>query len=62
MKCKLFLYEELKISKIQLIYKTDFKDKKYNIMVLGNKNTLDIKTLEGYGKLTYLKLEDVFGY
>jgi predicted Zn-dependent peptidase len=39
-----------------------FKDKKYNIMVLGNKNSLDIKTLEGYGKVTYLKLEDVFGY
>lgn len=39
-----------------------FKDKKYNIMVLGNKNTLDIKALETYGKLTYLKLEDVFGY
>ena len=29
MKCKLFLYEELKISESQLIYKTDFKDKKY---------------------------------
>jgi len=31
-------------------------------MVLGNKSTLDIKALESYGKVTYLKLEDVFGY
>jgi predicted Zn-dependent peptidase len=47
---------------IKAFQQAHFKDKKYNIMVLGNKNTLDIKTLEGYGKLTYLKLEDVFGY
>lgn len=38
------------------------KDKKYTILVIGKKKDLDIKTLENYGKVTYLKLEDVFGY
>ena len=38
------------------------KDKKFDIMVIGKKNDLDIKTLEKYGKVEYLKLEDVFGY
>jgi predicted Zn-dependent peptidase len=52
----------MKFDNIKSFQQTHFKDKKYNIMVLGNKNTLDIKTLEGYGKVTYLKLEDVFGY
>jgi hypothetical protein len=31
-------------------------------MVLGDKNKLDTKTLEKYGKVTYLDLSDVFGY
>jgi predicted Zn-dependent peptidase len=38
------------------------KDKNFNIMVLGNKSELDVKTLENYGKVTSLSLEDVFGY
>ena len=44
-------------------FQTQFiKDKNFNIMVLGNKSELDIKTLENYGKVTSLTLEDVFGY
>ena len=44
-------------------FQTQFiKDKNYNIMVLGNKKDLDIKTLETYGKVTSLTLENVFGY
>ena len=38
------------------------KNKKYAILVLGNKKNLDIKTLEKYGKINYLTLEDIFGY
>jgi predicted Zn-dependent peptidase len=38
------------------------KDKNFNIMVLGNKDQLDVKTLENYGKVTPLTLEDIFGY
>jgi predicted Zn-dependent peptidase len=52
----------MKFDDIKAFQQAHFKDKKYNIMVLGNKSTLDIKTLESYGKVTYLKLEDVFGY
>jgi predicted Zn-dependent peptidase len=52
----------MKFENIKAFQQAHFKDKKYNIMVLGNKNTLDIKALEAYGKITYLKLEDVFGY
>jgi predicted Zn-dependent peptidase len=44
-------------------FQTKFiKDKNFNIMVLGNKSELDVKTLESYGKVTSLTLEDVFGY
>ncbi|MEI6122005.1 MAG: insulinase family protein [Bacteroidota bacterium] len=38
------------------------KDRKYTILVLGKKNQLDSKTLEKYGKINYLTLEDIFGY
>jgi len=38
------------------------KNKNYNIMVLGNKAGLDVKTLESYGNVNYLDLKDVFGY
>jgi len=38
------------------------KGDKYTIMVLGDKNKLDIPTLEKYGKVTFLNLSDVFGY
>ena len=52
----------MKFADIKTFQESHFKNKKYNILVLGNKNTLDIKALEGYGKITYLKLEDIFGY
>lgn len=38
------------------------KNKKYTILVLGKKENLDIKTLEKYGEVIFLSLEDVFGY
>jgi len=38
------------------------KGKNFNIMVLGKKNELDMKTLQGYGKVNSLELKDVFGY
>jgi predicted Zn-dependent peptidase len=38
------------------------KDSKYNIMVIGKKSGLNIKELETYGPVTYLTLEQVFGY
>lgn len=38
------------------------KGKPYTILVLGKKDGLDIKTLEKYGKVSFLSLEDIFGY
>lgn len=38
------------------------KDKKYTIMVLGDTNLLDMKTLNSYGKVEILNLKDIFGY
>ena len=38
------------------------KNRNYNIMILGKKGELDVKTLEGYGKVSNLDLKDVFGY
>ena len=32
------------------------------MMVLGNKENLDLKVLEKYGKIHFLSLEDIFGY
>lgn len=41
---------------------TYLKNKKFNILVLGDVKKLDKKVLESYGPITELKLEDVFGY
>lgn len=38
------------------------KNKKYTILVIGKKESLDIKTLEKYGSVKFLELEEIFGY
>jgi predicted Zn-dependent peptidase len=38
------------------------KNKKYTVLVLGKKESLDMKTLEKYGKVSFLSLEEIFGY
>ena len=38
------------------------KDKKYTLLVLGDVNGLDMKTLEKYGKVQVLTLKEIFGY
>lgn len=40
----------------------NIKGSKYTILVLGDKNKLDTKTLEKYGTIKYLTLEEIFGY
>ena len=52
----------MKISDLLTFDQKYIKDKKFDIMVIGKKDELDIKTLEKYGKVEYLKLEDIFGY
>ena len=53
---------EMKFLDLLSFQQNYLKDKKYSILVLGNKKNLDVKTLEKYGKVEFLKLEDVFGY
>ncbi len=38
------------------------KDNNYNILVLGKTEEIDVNTLQEYGKINYLTLEDIFGY
>jgi predicted Zn-dependent peptidase len=38
------------------------KDKNYHILVLGKSAELDMETLEKYGELQFLTLEEIFGY
>ena len=38
------------------------KDGKYNIMLIGNTQKLDLAALENYGSVKQLNLEEVFGY
>lgn len=38
------------------------KGKKFNIMVLGDKDKIDKSVLEKFGTVKYLSLEDIFGY
>lgn len=38
------------------------KGRKYSICILGDAKDLDMKSLEKYGKITYLKTSEIFGY
>lgn len=52
----------LTFNDIKSFEQTHLKEKQYNILVVGKKDVLDMKTLEKYGKVTFLSLEEVFGY
>ncbi len=52
----------MNMSELKTFQNKYIKNNKYTIMVLGDKNALDIKTLEKYGPVKFLTLEDVFGY
>ncbi|MDQ3046620.1 MAG: insulinase family protein [Bacteroidota bacterium] len=52
----------LTFADIKSFEETHLKNKKYTVLVLGKKENLDMKTLEKYGKVSFLSLEDIFGY
>jgi zinc protease len=54
--------QTLNLDGLKQISEKYLKDRNYNIMVLGRKKDLDLKTLAKYGKIEFLTLEDVFGY
>jgi len=59
------IYDEalnMTLDDIKKFQEKNVKGSKYTILVLGDKNKLDIKTLEKYGKVKFLTLEEIFGY
>lgn len=52
----------LTFDNIKTFEQTHLKEKRYTILVVGKKESLDMKTLEKYGKVTFLNLEEIFGY
>ncbi|TVQ94708.1 MAG: insulinase family protein [Bacteroidetes bacterium] len=59
------IYEQvpkLTFDDIQQFQQEYVKGQDYAILVIGKKDELDIETLESYGKVHFLTLEDVFGY
>lgn len=52
----------MSIEDIQKFQNDNIKNSSYTILILGDKNKLDAGTLEKYGKVKYLTLEEIFGY
>jgi predicted Zn-dependent peptidase len=45
------------------IFATEFvKDKKYTILVLADKEKLDLTILKKYGRIEFLEMDKIFGY
>ncbi len=53
---------KMSLSDIKIFEELHVKNQHYNTLVLGKKESLDFKTLEKYGKVVHLSLEDIFGY
>lgn len=53
---------DMTLDDIKRFQEKNVKGSKYTILVLGDKNKLDIRTLEKYGKVKFLTLEEIFGY
>ncbi len=50
------------LEQLKNFHNQNIKGKKFNIMVLGDKNKIDKSVLEKFGTVKYLSLEDIFGY
>lgn len=47
---------------VQQFHKDYVAGKNYNILILGSRDNIDLKSLEQYGEVTELSLEQIFGY
>jgi predicted Zn-dependent peptidase len=47
---------------VQAFHKKYVADKSFNLLILGSKKNIDLKSLEQYGEVIELSLEDLFGY
>ncbi len=52
----------LTFAEVKIFEEKHLKEKQYTVLVIGKKESLDMKTLEKYGKVTFLSLEEIFGY
>lgn len=52
----------LTLADIKSFEQKHVKEKQYTVLVIGKKDSLDMKTLEKYGKVTFVTLEEIFGY
>ena len=50
------------VDQLKSFFTNNIKGNNYTFMVMGNRNDIDMKTLEKYGKITEISLEDLFGY
>lgn len=50
------------LTDIKSFQEQNLKNQKYTVLVLGNKDNLDMKALEKYGPVKFLELKDIFGY
>ncbi len=59
------IYEQtpaLTFNDIERFHRTKFGNRKQVMLVLGKKNELDMETLRKHGEVTFLSLEEIFGY
>ena len=59
------IYKRLQLSTSEDLinyHKNYILNRHYNIMILGDRNTLDFKFLEQFGPVEELRLEDIFGF
>jgi zinc protease len=59
------IYDQVKIfsfSNVKDFQEKYIKDQPKAILVVGSKDKIDLKKLEKYGKVTEMKIEDLFGY
>lgn len=54
--------DNLTFKDIKNFHKEYISGNKYNIMVLGSREKVDLKSLEQYGEVVELSLEELFGY
>lgn len=47
---------------IEKFHETRLRNKPHTMLVLGKKNNLDLETLGKYGEVSFLTLEEIFGY
>ncbi|MEO6884458.1 MAG: insulinase family protein [Bacteroidia bacterium] len=52
----------LTLNDIENFQKNYVKGLKYTILVMGDKNALDLKALAKYGQVNFLTMKDIFGY